>query len=65
MCIYIYAPRKIYFFFLSNGMGYNLSDSFPFDFGPNGVSFGSENLKENCRHDHIPFHLKGNGNIYL
>ena len=44
-------------------MGYDRGDSFPFDFEPNGTPFGSENRKENCRHDHIPFNMKGNGNI--
>ena len=41
---------------------YIFGDSFPFDFEPNGIEFGS-NWKENCHHDHIPFNLKGNGNI--
>ena len=44
-------------------MGYERGDSFPFDSEPNGNPFGSENRKENCSHDHIPFNLKGNGNI--
>ena len=44
-------------------MGYDRGDIFPFDFEPNGFSFGSENRKENCHHDHIPFNVKGNGNI--
>ena len=44
-------------------MGYDRGDSFPFDFEPNGIPFGSENRKENCNHDHIPFNLKGKGNI--
>ena len=26
----------------------------------NGIIFGSENRKETCDHDHIPFDLKGN-----
>ena len=39
----------------------NGGDSFPFDFEPNGIPFGSENRKENCHHDHIPFNFKGNG----
>ena len=43
-------------------MGYDRGDSFLFDFEPNGISFGSENRKENCHHDHIPFNVKGNGN---
>ena len=29
----------------------------------NWIPFGSENRKENCHHDHIPFNVKGNGNI--
>ena len=44
-------------------MGYDHGDSFPFDFEPNGISFGSENQNENCHHDHIPFNSEGNGNI--
>ena len=43
-------------------MGYDRGDSFPFDFEPNGIPFGS-NRKENYHHDHIPFNVKGNGNI--
>ena len=35
--------RKQYFDFLSNLMGYDRGDSFPFDFEPNGIPFGSEN----------------------
>ena len=59
-------------------MGYDRGDSFPYDFQPNvipfwlkiydfkpnGVPFGS-NRKENCHHDHIPFNVKGNGNIVI
>ena len=44
-------------------MGFDRDDSFPFDFEPNGIPFGSENWKENCHHDHIPLNLKRNGNI--
>ena len=44
-------------------MGYDRGDMFPFDFEPNGIPFVSENRKETCPHDHIPFNLKGNGNI--
>ena len=44
-------------------MGYDYDDSFPFDFESKGIPFGSENRKENCQHDHIPFNLKGNGNV--
>ena len=43
-------------------MGYDHGDSFPFDFESNGITFSSES-KENCHHDHIPFTVKGNGNI--
>ena len=42
-------------------MGYGCGDSFPIDFEPNEIPFGSENRKENCHHDHIPFSMKGNG----
>ena len=41
-------------------MGYDGGESFHFDFEPNGVPLDSENLKENCNHDHVPFNLKGN-----
>ena len=34
--------RKLYFHFLSNWMGYDRRDSFPFDFEPNGLLFGSK-----------------------
>ena len=44
-------------------MGYDCGDSFPFDFEPNGIPFGSENRNENCHHDHVPFNVEGNGNI--
>ena len=46
-------------------MGCDRGDSFPFHYEPNGIPFGSENRKENCRHDHIPFNVKGIGNIVL
>ena len=44
-------------------MGYDRGDSFPFDFEPNGIPFGSENRKGNCPHYHIPFNVKGIENI--
>ena len=44
-------------------MGYDRGDSFLFDFEPNGIPFGSENQTEKYHHDHIPFNVKGNGNI--
>ena len=59
-----HALRKLYFYFLSRWMGYDRGDSFPFDFEPNGIPFGS-NRKQNCHHDHIPFSVKGNRNIVL
>ena len=40
-------------------MGCDRGDSSPFDFEPNDTPLGSENLKENCYHDHVPFNLKG------
>ena len=40
-------------------MGYDRDDSFPFDFEPNRVPFGSKS-KEKLSPDHIPFNLKGN-----
>ena len=44
-------------------MGYDRGESFSFDFEPNEIPFGPENRKENFHHDHIPFNLKGNGNM--
>ena len=44
-------------------MGYDLGDCFPFDFESNGFPFGSENRKEKCHHDHIPFNLKGDESL--
>ena len=44
-------------------MGYDRGDSFLFDFEPNGISFGSKS-KENSHRDHIPFNVKGNGNLF-
>ena len=55
--------RKLVFHFLPNLMGYDRGDSFPFDF-LNQMDFNLvQNRKENCHHDHIPFNVKGNGNI--
>ena len=51
--------RKLPFHFLSNLMGYDRGDSFPFDRIEINLV---QNRKENCHHDHIPFNLKGNGN---
>ena len=62
----MHTLRKLYSHFLSNLMGYDHGDSFPFDFEPNGIPFGSENRNEKLsNHDHIPFKVKGNGNIVL
>ena len=44
-------------------MGYDRGDRFPFDSEPNGIPFGSKNRRANCHYDHIPFNVKGNGNI--
>ena len=44
-------------------MGYDRGDSFPFDFKPKRISFGSESKGKQCHHDHILFDLKGNGNV--
>ena len=41
-------------------MGYDRGDSFPSDFEPNGISFGSEIRKENCHQDHISSNIKEN-----
>ena len=38
---------------------YDRGDSFPFNFEPNGIPFGSKS-KENCRHNYISFNMKGN-----
>ena len=34
--------RKLYFHFFSHWMGYDWDDSFPFNFEPNGIPFGSK-----------------------
>ena len=57
------ALKKLSFHFLSNWMGYDRRNSFPLDFETNENPFGSENRKENCHNDHIPFYLGGNGMI--
>jgi len=58
-----FTLRKLCFNFFSHWMGYDRGDSRPFDFEPNRIPFGSENRKENCHHNHIPFNVKRNGNI--
>ena len=37
--------EKLYFLFLSNWMGYDRGNSFPFDFEPNGNPFGSKSKR--------------------
>ena len=47
-------------------MGYERGDSFPFDFEPKIETKKFhlvQNRKEDYHHNHIPFDLKGNGNI--
>ena len=45
-------------------MGYDCGDSHPLNFEPNGNPFGSKsNGKLSPRDDHIPFNVKGNGNL--
>ena len=57
------ALTKLYTDFLFKWMGYDRGVSFPFDF-LNQMEFHLvQNRMENCHHDHIPFNLKGNGNI--
>ena len=60
-CWFFRTLRKLVFHFLSNCMEYDRGDSFSIDFEPNGLPFCSENWKENCHHNHIPFNSKGNG----
>ena len=43
-------------------MVYGYGHSFSFDFKPNGIHL-VQNRKENCHHVHIPFDMKGKGNI--
>ena len=51
--------RKLYFYFLSNWMGYDRSDSFSLQ----EEFYLVQHRKENCYHDYIPFNLKGNRSI--
>ena len=44
-------------------MGYDPGDSFLFDFLNQMEFHWVPNRNENYRHDHIPFNVKGNGNI--
>ena len=43
-------------------MGYDRGGNFLFFNEPNEIHL-VQNRKENCHHDHIPFDVKGNGNI--
>ena len=45
-------------------MGYDRDESYPLEFEPNGIQFGSKS-KGNCQYDHIPFNLKGNGIFFF
>ena len=38
----LHTLRKLYFRFLSHWMGFDPDDSFPFDFEPNEIPFGSK-----------------------
>ena len=44
-------------------MGYDRGDSFPFGFLDQMKVHLVQNRKKTCHHDHIPFNVKGNGNI--
>ena len=51
-------------------MEYDPGDNPTFVFKPNGISFRSKCKvkllqQENYHQDHIPFNLKGNGNIFV
>ena len=39
-------------------MGYDRGDSFPFDYEPNGIPFGSENRKEKLSPRSYPIHCE-------
>ena len=42
----MFTLRKLYFYFLSNRMGYGCGDSFPLDFEPNGIPFGLQSKRK-------------------
>jgi len=46
-------------------MGYGRGDSFPFDFEPNRIPFGSKSIGKlsPIQLNEIPLNLKGNGKI--
>ena len=52
--------RKLVFHYLPNWMGSDRGDSFPFDFEPNGVPFGSKSKGKLPRSDPIQFERKWN-----
>ena len=59
-----YTLRKLYFQFLSYRMGYDRVDSFPLDIEPNGIpSIISYSISSYIEFHHIPFYMKGNGNL--
>ena len=62
--VLMHAFRKLDLNFLSNWMGYDrVLTVFLLIFWTKWNSILVQNQKENCHHDHIPFNVKGNGNI--
>ena len=56
--------RKLVFHFLSNWIGYDRGDSFPFDFEPNGILFGYKSKgKLSPRSNPIQFDKNWNTNF--
>ena len=54
--------RKLYFYFLSNWMGYEFESNFGSILNRMEIHL-DQNRKGNCHHDYIPFNLKAIGNI--
>ena len=44
--VLVLTLRKLVFYFLSYWMGYDRGDSFPFDFEPNRIPFGSKSKRK-------------------
>ena len=42
LVLFSHTLKKLAFHFLSNSMEFDRGDSFPFDFEPNGIPFGSK-----------------------
>ena len=77
--IFFFSPTKIYFYFLISKIThwqnyYSIYFQIEWDMIVvtvylsflNQMDFHLvQNWKENCHHDHIPFNMKGNGNIYF